>query len=151
MKKQLQRLSIILIGLFIGIGIYTFYYAQGYSYMLDDPDVCTNCHVMREQYDGWMKSSHQYAASCNDCHIPHSFLLKYFRKGENGYMHSLKFTLQNFHEPIAIRQVNAVVLQRNCIKCHQGMVNDINIGPYGTKSEISCLHCHSQVGHGPQK
>lgn len=28
---------------------HTFFYAMGYSYMLNDPLTCMNCHIMREQ------------------------------------------------------------------------------------------------------
>jgi cytochrome c nitrite reductase small subunit len=45
------------IGLAVGVGGYTFVYARGGSYLTDDPAACANCHVMREQYDGWIKSS----------------------------------------------------------------------------------------------
>ena len=50
---------------------YTFAYARGWAYMTDDPRACANCHVMNEQYDGWIKSSHRSVAVCNDCHVPH--------------------------------------------------------------------------------
>ena len=32
------------------------YYAQGFSYLSDDPAACANCHIMREHYDGWQKA-----------------------------------------------------------------------------------------------
>ena len=49
----------ITIGLAVGVGAYTFAYARGYSYMTDNAEACVNCHVMQEQYSGWLKSSHQ--------------------------------------------------------------------------------------------
>ena len=55
-----------------GSASYTFAYARGWAYMTDDPQACANCHVMNEQYDGWIKSSHRSVAVCNDCHVPHS-------------------------------------------------------------------------------
>ena len=42
----------VLAGLAIGLGGYTFVYAKGYSYLLNDPDACANCHIMRDQLDG---------------------------------------------------------------------------------------------------
>src|SRR5688572_27117399 len=39
----------------LGLGSYTFAYARGWAYMTDDPRACANCHVMNEQYDGWIK------------------------------------------------------------------------------------------------
>lgn len=43
----------VVVGLAAGLGAYTFVYARGYSYLTNDPSACGNCHVMREQYDGW--------------------------------------------------------------------------------------------------
>jgi cytochrome c nitrite reductase small subunit len=57
-------------GLVIGLGGYTFLYARGASYLTDNPAACANCHIMQEQYDGWIKASHRAAAVCNDCHTP---------------------------------------------------------------------------------
>jgi cytochrome c nitrite reductase small subunit len=34
-------------GLIVGLGAYTFLYAKGYSYLTNNPEACTNCHVMR--------------------------------------------------------------------------------------------------------
>lgn len=46
------------VGLAAGIGAYTFVYARGASYLTNDPAPCANCHIMREQYDGWNAGSH---------------------------------------------------------------------------------------------
>ena len=70
-----------LLGAAVGIGGYTFVYARGYSYLIDDPQACMNCHVMREQFDGWLKSSHRSVATCNSCHRtidPPGFALESF-------------------------------------------------------------------------
>jgi nitrate/TMAO reductase-like tetraheme cytochrome c subunit len=65
------------LGLAIGLGGYTFIYSKGYSYLTNNPAACANCHVMRAQYDAWLKSSHRSAATCNDCHTPHNIFGKY--------------------------------------------------------------------------
>src|SRR5262245_5833894 len=75
----------VLIGIFAGAGGFTFYTAKGYSYLSNDPRSCVNCHIMREQYDSWQKSSHHAFATCNDCHVPHDLIGKYTTKMENGY------------------------------------------------------------------
>jgi len=121
---------------------YTFHFAQGLSYFSNDPNACANCHVMREYLDSWQKSSHHASAVCNDCHTPHALLPKLLTKAENGWNHSVKFTLQNFVEPIRIRPVNARKLVANCIACHAELVSEI---------EADCLPCHSGVGHGPRR
>jgi cytochrome c nitrite reductase small subunit len=137
------------VGLFAGLGTYTFTYAQGLSYFSDDPRACMNCHVMREHFDGWLKSPHHAVASCNDCHTPSGFVAKYLSKAENGFWHSKGFTLQDYHEPIMIRPRNSVVLQQNCVKCHRGIVHGINTHAGNARQMLDCVHCHRDVGHGP--
>ncbi len=139
------------LGLFVGVGGYTFYYAHGASYLSDDPKACVNCHVMREHYDGWQHSSHHAVATCNDCHTPHDFLGKYTTKMENGYHHSRAFTFQDFHEPIQIRARNSQVLQDNCLRCHGGLVSDIAAHAVADGDVRACVRCHASVGHGPTR
>ena len=37
----------VVVGVAFGIGLYTFAYAKGWSYLTDNPASCANCHVMR--------------------------------------------------------------------------------------------------------
>ncbi len=132
-------------GLAVGLGGYTFIYAKGASYLTNDPAACMNCHVMREQYDGWIKSSHRAVAGCNDCHTPHSFVPKYVTKASNGFWHSFAFTTGYFHEPIRIKKHNQEVTENACRGCHEDIVQAIE----GDQSmgRISCIACHATVGH----
>jgi cytochrome c nitrite reductase small subunit len=147
----LRLLLSTLIGVLAGAGGYTFYYAQGYSYFSNDPRACTNCHIMRDQYDGWEKASHHGFAVCNDCHMPHDFFGKWQTKVSNGYLHSEAFTLQNFHEPIRIRPSSAGVLNANCIYCHRNFVREITGHRVIQDEELYCVRCHTSVGHGPTR
>jgi cytochrome c nitrite reductase small subunit len=147
----LKTLLAILSGLLLGAGVYTFLYAQGISYLSNDPRACVNCHIMREQYDGWQKSSHHAHATCNDCHVPHDFLGKYLTKAENGYHHSKAFTLQDFHEPIGIRPGNARILNQNCVFCHGEFTSEIRVTHGNDANKLDCVHCHDNVGHGPRR
>jgi nitrate/TMAO reductase-like tetraheme cytochrome c subunit len=52
----------VLLGAVLGLGTYTFTDARGWAYLTDDAGACANCHVMHEQYDGWIKSSHRSLA-----------------------------------------------------------------------------------------
>ncbi|MDA3926714.1 MAG: cytochrome c nitrite reductase small subunit [Kiritimatiellae bacterium] len=137
-----------MLGLLIGIGIFTFKYAEGLSYLSADPKACINCHIMNPQYDSWQKSSHHNVATCVDCHLPHTFIPKYIAKAENGYHHSLAFTTQNFHEPVMIKQKNSHILQHNCVKCHENMVFEMFRRDIANPDAVSCIHCHATVGHG---
>ena len=147
---RLYLLAGVATGVMAGLGLFTFVYAQGYSYFSNDPAACANCHVMREQFDSWLKSSHHARAACNDCHTPHSLVRKMWTKADNGWNHSVKFTLQNFPEPIRIRPVNALKLRENCIACHLELTGDILHGATPGQ-DVDCLHCHSGVGHGPRR
>jgi cytochrome c nitrite reductase small subunit len=135
------------LGVFLGLSLFTFRFAQGLSYLSNDPAACKNCHIMNDQYDSWMKSSHHSVATCNDCHVPQTFPNKYFVKAENGWHHSQAFTLQNFHEPIRIRPSNLQELQHNCIRCHSIMVGDIAAHRDVEANDARCTECHRSAGH----
>jgi cytochrome c nitrite reductase small subunit len=134
----------------VGLGAFTFNYAEGLSYFSTDPKACANCHVMNEQYDSWQKASHHGVAKCVDCHLPHEFIPKYLAKASNGYHHSKGFTLMDFHDPIMIKPPNARILQNNCLKCHGDFVHDIVRGSVTDLTSVQCVHCHVNVGHGPR-
>lgn len=141
----------VLVGMILGIGFFTFVYAEGFSYFSTDPAACVNCHIMREQYDSWQKSSHHAVAKCVDCHLPHEGIEKWIAKAENGFWHSKGFTLQDFHEPIMITPKNARILQDNCIRCHDNIVHGMLAGASTDVDAVNCVHCHASVGHGPTR
>ncbi len=125
-KRALQSLILgVSIGAAVGLGAYTFIYAKGGSYLTNNPASCANCHIMREQYDGWLKSSHRAVATCNDCHTPASFLGKYATKASNGFWHSFYFTTGSFHEPIQIKNRNLKITEQACQKCHSEITQAI--------------------------
>jgi cytochrome c nitrite reductase small subunit len=149
---NLQLIKLIIVGVALGlagaIGIYTFWYAKGYSYLSNDPASCANCHIMNEQYDGWQKASHKTVATCNDCHTPPDLLGKYYTKASNGFWHSYYFTLGGFHEPIQIGARNRDVTEQACRSCHQAMVESITVSHrQDLREEVSCIRCHRDVGH----
>jgi len=138
-----------LIGSAAGVGAYTFVYAEGASYLTNDPEACANCHVMHEQYDAWHKSSHGKFAVCNDCHAPHDFVGKYYCKSRNGFFHSLAFTTGDFPHNIRMHEYNHGVVEENCRYCHQQVVHQIEARPTlaGQEEQVSCIKCHDDVGH----
>lgn len=136
-----------LLGAVIAFGAFTFVYAQGYSYLVDDPGACANCHIMREEFDGWNRSPHQNVATCNDCHTPHdSLVAKYAIKALNGFNHSRAFTFGGFEEPIRITDLNRAVTQGACLACHGEFVSQI--AHEASREPTDCLTCHEGVGHG---
>jgi cytochrome c nitrite reductase small subunit len=129
-----------------GLGGFTFSYAQGFSYLSNDPRACANCHIMRDVYDGWNHGTHKAVATCNDCHVPHSpVVAKYAVKALDGFKHSAAFTLGGFPEPIQITPFDRQIVQHNCISCHSDMVSMISHD--GGPDPTDCLRCHRDVGH----
>jgi cytochrome c nitrite reductase small subunit len=135
----------ILVGLVLGLALYTFVYARGYSYLTNNPEACANCHVMQDYYSAWMKSSHHAVAKCNDCHTPHNLAGKYAIKATNGFFHSLAFTTGRFPDNIRIKGYNQRVTESTCKACHAELTASI-LGVH-RGSDISCISCHFNVGH----
>lgn len=143
---KIYLLLSISIGIMVGIGATTFFYAKGYSYLSDSPEACKNCHIMNDEYNSWIKSSHRSVATCNDCHTPKSFTGKWFIKGLNGWNHSYAFTSGDFHEPIQVNKRNREIAEENCRYCHQMVVSNL-IFHETENSKIECTSCHRSVGH----
>jgi len=144
-----------LVGALIGIGAYTFVYAKGYSYITNDPRSCANCHIMREHYDAWTRSSHHSVAVCNDCHTPPGMIPKYITKARNGFWHSFYFTTGRYPDPLRITPRNHDVTEQACRRCHEELTASIELAAQGphlqatalSGSRLSCTRCHNTVGH----
>jgi cytochrome c nitrite reductase small subunit len=149
MKRWLLLVTVILFGMAIGIGAFTFVYAKGASYLGSDPAACANCHIMSEHYAAWTKSSHHAVAGCNDCHAPHNLVGKYMTKGRNGFWHSFYFTTGRFPDPLRITPRNHEVTEHACRYCHEEITDAIEHGtqPRDDQEEMSCVRCHKYVGH----
>lgn len=135
-----------LLGLVIGVGSFTFIYGKGYSYLSDDPKACVNCHIMSDQYSSWSKGSHKNVATCNSCHTPENFYMKYINKAENGFWHSLKFTTGAYKDPIQIRKHNIDIAMQSCFKCHSGLMSS-TLHSEAIADKKTCVQCHRSVGH----
>ena len=125
----------LLVGAAAGLGLFTFGYARGYSYLGHDPAACANCHIMSEHFAAWMKSSHRQVAVCNDCHTPHSLVGKYVTKASNGFWHSFYFTTGQYPDPLRITRRNHEVTEGACRYCHEEIVAAIDHGAVGEDDE----------------
>jgi cytochrome c nitrite reductase small subunit len=151
MTPKASHVSIVMVavilGVALGLGTYTFTYARGWAYMTNDPQACANCHIMNEQYDGWIKSSHRLVAVCNDCHVPDNLLAKYSTKARNGFWHSYYFTTGHFPEPIRALPASRAIAEVNCRRCHGPVVQTMGTPSHAGSRDISCIRCHGSVGH----
>lgn len=128
------------------LGLVTVYYAQGTAYLSDDPTACTQCHIMQDQFDSWVKGSHQGVATCNGCHVPKGPVMKWVSKADNGFFHSWAFTFRNHPDPIRIKPRNRRIAEANCVRCHADLTHAlVSDAPAG--EGVSCLHCHKDAGH----
>lgn len=144
--RLLMVAAIFVVGSLIGVGLFTFIYAKGISYLGTDPAACVNCHVMERQYDAWLAGSHSNVAGCNDCHAPHDNIIhKYYVKGENGFWHALKFTTGWYPENIEIRETNRKVTNEACLYCHADFTSNMRMT--SGSEQINCISCHVNVGH----
>jgi len=144
--RLLPAIAATAVGIAVAVGGYTFLYARGWAYLTNDPRACANCHVMEEQYSGWLKGSHRSVAVCNDCHTPPGLIPKYLVKAENGFRHSFAFTTGRFPDKIRIVPSDLEVAERACRKCHEPIVTAIE-GPNGEAGRLRCITCHRSVGH----
>ena len=148
------------LGLAAGLGVFTFGYARGASYLTNDPAACANCHVMAEHFAAWQRGSHRVAATCNDCHTPHNLAGKYATKALNGFWHSFYFTTGRYPDPLRITERNRKITESACRHCHQPVVDAIDpaivaaraasfAGDAGAHAgaQLSCIRCHTYVGH----
>lgn len=136
----------VLLGSFAGLGLFTFGYGQGASYLSNNPTSCANCHVMEDHYTSWQNSSHHGVATCNDCHLSPHPVGKWITKADNGFFHSLAFTTGNYPDPIRIKPRNREVTQSACLNCHSDIAHNMLPALEGSDM-LGCVHCHSDVGH----
>ena len=144
------RLLIILaltLGLAFGLGAFTFVYARGYSYLSNDAAACANCHIMREHFDAWNKSTHRAVATCNSCHTPHNLIGKYAVKAKNGFWHSFYFTTGTYPDPLRITGPNRAVTADACRYCHAEITHAIDRAGARADQRTDCVRCHRYVGH----
>ena len=138
----------VLAGVLIGVGGYTFVYAKGYSYLTNDPGACANCHIMRDHFSAWSRSSHRAVAVCNDCHTPPDAMGKYSTKALNGFWHSFYFTTGRYPDPLRITPRNQQVTEKACRNCHAEMAAAIDtVSAHGATGRLACTTCHNDVGH----
>jgi cytochrome c nitrite reductase small subunit len=145
---------LILIGILTGLLLFVLHIGRATSYLSDDPDACTNCHVMAPQYATWEKGSHGRVATCNDCHVPNDNSIKKFLfKASDGLRHSYMFTFRLEPQVIRIQPMGKNIVQENCIRCHSNYLHPISLQainnqPIYEDMDRYCWNCHRETPHG---
>ena len=106
----------ILTGSLVGLGAYTFSYAEGPSYYRPagvqelsrhERSICVMAARAASRRGRLRRLSPAARVRSENA-----------RKANNGYWHSKGFTLMDFHEPIMIGPRNAGIPQANYLRCH---------------------------------
>lgn len=144
----------ILLGITAGLAAYAIYASRAYSYLLDDPAACINCHVMVPSYQSWSRTSHAQWATCNDCHVPHDNILrKYAFKAKDGLRHAAMFTFDVIPQAPRPTAESSSVIMENCVRCHTqlntALVKTGTVAYADTQhgQGKACWDCHRQVPH----
>jgi cytochrome c nitrite reductase small subunit len=142
----------IFLGILGGLFIFIFIESKMIYYISNAPETCINCHIMIPQYSTWMKSSHQ-DITCNDCHIPQdNFFNKYYFKAKDGFRHGVIYTFQMEKQVIRITQSGLTVVQKNCLRCHgqlnENIIHSLNESSSNRERLNLCIRCHRDVPHG---
>jgi len=145
---------LLILAIFTGMVLYSFYISNALSYLGDRPETCINCHIMAPQFATWYHSSHREKTNCNDCHVPHNNILsKFFFKAKDGIRHAAIFTLRREPQVIFIRKAGKEVIHRNCIRCHSELLTDSRLLALSDETHIfrmerQCIECHRETPHG---
>lgn len=138
----------LVIGAAAGLGLFTFHVSRAASYLSDSPETCMNCHVMTTQYVTWRHSSHAGAATCNDCHVPHTSLAaQYGFKAKDGLWHATVFTMRWEPQTIRLSAGAVPVVENNCRRCHAATIADAALAAHQS-GDLRCWACHREVPHG---
>lgn len=152
--RQWRVPAVIVLGMFVGVGLFALYAGNAFSYLSDDPAACVNCHVMAPQYATWQRSSHARVATCNDCHVPQDNVLRtYLFKAQDGLRHASMFTFRLEPQVIHIKDAGMEAVQENCIRCHGVLTERVHAGDVYLKdvhagNGVLCWQCHREVPHG---
>jgi cytochrome c nitrite reductase small subunit len=136
------------LGVTAGLGLLVLYASRATSYLSDSPETCMNCHVMTTEYVTWQHGSHARAATCNDCHVPHTSLLAHYGfKAKDGLWHATVFTMRREPQVIRLSAGAVPVVEENCRRCHAQVVANVAAAEHHN-GDLRCWDCHRQTPHG---
>jgi cytochrome c nitrite reductase small subunit len=128
-------------------------------------EYCISCHIHPDADQSWKLSPHHDNKSgvivhCSECHLPpvgHGMLLE---KAKHGIKDIYGFYFKDsadFNWPAKqkLDLAKKHVYVESCVKCHQNLFpktltvegENAHLSFLASKTEVSCLNCHLDVGH----
>jgi cytochrome c nitrite reductase small subunit len=148
LHPKLRIPTLILLGLFCGLGLLLAHTSRATTYMIDSPETCMNCHVITDAYVSHGHSPHGRDTTCNDCHLPHTSLVReYAFKATDGLRHAAMFTLRLEPQSMTLSAGAVPVVQENCMRCHEARMSEVSAARYRDGGQ-HCWDCHRDVVHG---
>lgn len=156
-------LWIVTSGLFLGL-LVTLIGNKAVHYTSSD-QYCASCHIHPHAEQSWKLSKHYdnqggIVVHCVECHLPPKGQGMLFAKVKHGakdvygklFKDSTKF---NWAAKRKLEEAKKFTYTESCVKCHQNLfpktltVNGENahLNYLTSKTEMSCLNCHLDVGH----
>lgn len=141
---------VLTLGLVGALALIAFLAADGASYLTDEPEACTRCHVMQPPHASWLASRHASVVVCNDCHTPADPLGKAMTKARSGLSHAWAYSTGRYRDEIRITPDSTRIVQDACRRCHAEKAESTGHG--GVEIEDRhCLECHRRVGHADSR
>lgn len=128
-------------------------------------EYCMSCHVHPHAEQSWKLSPHYnnrtgVVVHCVECHLPPEGHGKIFAKAKQGakdvyglwFKDSADF---KWEEKRTLEKAKHFVYTESCQKCHQNLFpvtlstegENAHLNYITSKTEVSCLNCHLDVGH----
>ena len=134
---------------------------------------CSDCHVMKNHYDAWLKSphanpeplaawpvpAHSGTAQCADCHEPHGNLFRHYMFKAKTGLHNVKVNMAGTvkAEDLKATDESRRIIEANCRRCHDNADGSLNSGIECSSVEPpevpgrmrgrACLDCHANTSH----
>lgn len=156
-------LWLIVTGLFLALAVMLLG-GKAVSYTSTD-EYCMSCHVHPHAEQSWKLSPHYDNQSgvvvhCVECHLPpkgHGMLAAKAKHGAiDLYGYLFKDTADiNWEAKRTLDKAKKFVYTESCTKCHQNLFpktltvegENAHLSFLTSKTEVSCLNCHLDVGH----
>jgi formylglycine-generating enzyme required for sulfatase activity len=128
-------------------------------------EYCASCHVHPHAEQSWKLSKHYDNKSgvivhCVECHLPpegHGMLFAKAKHGANDVYGKLFKDSSEYKwaEKRKLEKAKKFVYVESCVKCHQNMFpktltvegENAHLSFLMSKTDVSCLNCHLDVGH----